>query len=63
MAAVQDANTRLTEVDLSKADPNTYDGVDKQLDEILHRATELKTKLKSYKAGGAPPPVLDEGAS
>ena len=63
LAAVQDANTRLTEVDLSKADTKTYDGIDKQLDEILRRATELKTKLKSYKNGETSTPVLDEGAS
>jgi hypothetical protein len=42
LGAVQDANTRLTEVDLTKADRKTYEGIDKQLEEIIRRATELK---------------------
>jgi hypothetical protein len=50
LGAVQDANTRLTEVDLTKADPNTYDGIHRQLEEIIHRATDLKAKLQPYRA-------------
>jgi hypothetical protein len=53
LGAVQDANTRLTEVDLTKADPKTYDGIDKQLDQIVHRASDLKRKLKDYRAAPA----------
>lgn len=51
LGAVQDANTRLTEVDLTRADPKTYDGIGKQLDEIIRRAAELRTKLQAYKDG------------
>jgi hypothetical protein len=51
LKAVQDANNRLTEVDLTSADPKTYHGINKQLDEISTRASELKSKLQSYKDG------------
>jgi hypothetical protein len=54
LAAVQDANTRLTEADLTKADPKTYNGIQNQLEEIIHRATELKVKVQQYKSGGGP---------
>ncbi|MBB6469075.1 hypothetical protein HNQ96_004964 [Aminobacter lissarensis] len=49
LRAAQDANTRLTEIDLSTADPNTHAGIEKQLDEIIHRATGLKSKLQEIK--------------
>lgn len=49
LRAAQDANTRLTEIDLSTADPNTHAGIEKQLDEIVHRATALKSKLQEIK--------------
>lgn len=48
LAAIRDANTRLTEVDLTKADPATYAGIAKQLDEVILRSEELKTKLQAY---------------
>lgn len=51
LRAAQDANTRLTEIDLTTADPSTHDGIVKQLDEIIHRATALRTKLQQIKAG------------
>jgi hypothetical protein len=51
LRAVQDANTRLTEIDLATADPATHTGIDKQLDEIIHRATALKVKLQQVKDG------------
>jgi len=51
LRAAQDANTRLTEIDLSTADPATHGGIEKQLDEIVHRATALKAKLKNIKSG------------
>jgi hypothetical protein len=63
LAAVQDANTRLTEVDLTKADPKTYNGIENQLEEIIHRATELKAKLQQYKNGGPPAAAPDESSS
>ncbi|SPU54795.1 Uncharacterised protein [Brevundimonas vesicularis] len=52
--AVRDANTRLTEIDLSAADPETHDGIDKQLEEIVLRATALREKLKEIKAAAKP---------
>lgn len=52
LRAAQDANVRLTEIDLSTADPKTHDGILKQLEEILHRAQELRTKLEEIKPGG-----------
>ncbi|SDK39308.1 hypothetical protein [Bradyrhizobium ottawaense] len=51
LAAVRDANTRLTEVDLTKAEPSTYPGIAKQLDEIVLRGQDLKTKLQAYVQG------------
>lgn len=51
LRAAQDANTRLTEIDLSTADPATHPGIEKQLEEIVHRATVLKTKLQQVKKG------------
>jgi hypothetical protein len=53
LAAVRDANTRLTEIDLSTADPNTHDGIGKQLEEIVNRANALINKLKKIKDGSA----------
>jgi hypothetical protein len=55
LRAAQDANTRLTEIDLSTADPNTHSGIEKQLDEIVHRATALKSKLQEIKDGKSKP--------
>lgn len=52
LRAAQDANVRLTEIDLSTADPKTHDGILKQVEEILHRAQELRTKLEEIKSGG-----------
>ena len=51
VSAIRDANTRLAEVDFTKADPKTYDGIERQLDEILRRAADLKTKLNTYRTG------------
>jgi hypothetical protein len=55
LRAAQDANTRLTEIDLSTADPNTHDGIDKQLEEIVHRATTLKSKILEIKSVNGQP--------
>jgi hypothetical protein len=63
LAAVQDANTRLTEVDLTKADPKTYNGIENQLEEIIHRATELKAKVQQYKNTGTPAAASSETSS
>ena len=55
LRAAQDANSRLTEIDLTTADPNTHSGIEKQLDEIVHRATALKSKLQEIKDGKSTP--------
>lgn len=49
LLAACDANTRLTELDLSGADPKTYDGILKQLDSIINRANELAAKIAEIK--------------
>ncbi len=51
LRAAQDAHNRLTEIDLTTADPNTHDGIGKQLEEIIHRAQGLRTKLQEIKDG------------
>jgi hypothetical protein len=53
LAASRDANTRLAEIDLTKADPSTYAGIDRQLEEAVLRAESLRTKLRSYQDGMA----------
>jgi hypothetical protein len=55
LRAAQDANARLTEIDLANADPKTHDALSKQLEEIAHRAHSLGTKLQQIKDGGAQP--------
>ncbi len=55
LRAAQDANTRLTEIDLTTADPKTHDGIIKQLEEIVHRVQTLRTKLQQIKDGGEQP--------
>jgi hypothetical protein len=42
LKAIKDANTRLTEVDLSNADATTYKSMLAQLESIIARATKLK---------------------
>ena len=49
LAAVQTANNRLQEVDLSKADPTTYKSIESQLDSIIDRARKLKKSLSGIK--------------
>lgn len=45
LVAARDANTRLTEIDLTKADPKTFGGLDKQLEQVILRAESLRSKL------------------
>jgi len=45
LKAIGQANARLTEVDLSRADRNTYDPIGRQLDQIAKRTGELQKKL------------------
>ena len=47
------AHSKLAEVDLSRAAPTTYATLDRQLDAIVAKATELKTKLAKYQADSA----------
>jgi hypothetical protein len=55
LRAAQDANTRLTEIDLTTADPKTHDALLKQLEEIGHRAQSLRTKLEHIREGAEQP--------
>src|SRR5262249_52788166 len=52
LKAVTAAYARLADVNLGAAEPNTYDAIDKQLDQIAERTTGLKsvlTKLRNAK--------------
>jgi len=48
LAAVQAANNKLQEVDLSKSDPSTYGSIGSQLDSVIDRANKLKASLSKY---------------
>lgn len=47
--AVKDANSKLMSVDLSKADPNTYNAIDAQLATVKGRVDTLEKALAPYK--------------
>jgi hypothetical protein len=49
LKAIKDANTRLTEVDLSNADAATYKSMLAQLESIIARATKLKEQISNQK--------------
>lgn len=49
LMAARNANTTLTEIDLSSADPKTLDGIVKQLENVVHRASELIKKVGEIK--------------
>ena len=58
MKAIITANSRLAEVDLSRADPSGYDAIDRQLEQIGKRVTELRKTLDQLCAATASvPPV------
>ncbi len=61
LTAVREAHSRLVEVDLTGANPKTYAGIDRQLEEVIHTATELKARLQEYRAGT--PAAEEEAAS
>ncbi len=46
--AVRTANSKLHDVDLSTADPSTYNAINTQLETILVRANKLKDDLRAY---------------
>ena len=50
---IQQANRLLGEVDFTKAAQATYAAMDKQLESVLHRATELAQKLTQIRASAA----------
>lgn len=50
LRSVTTAHSKLSEVDLTKADPATYAGIEKQLDAVLQKASALKTSLAEYLA-------------
>jgi hypothetical protein len=54
LKAVTAAHAKLNEVDLTRAAPQSYSGIGKQLDAIVTRATELKAKLVNYAATKSP---------
>lgn len=43
--AVKAANTKLQEVDLTKADPKTYKSIDSQISSLMERTEKLRTRL------------------
>lgn len=45
LKAIIAANTRLSEVDLSRADASSYSAIDRQLDQITRRLTELRRTI------------------
>jgi hypothetical protein len=49
LKAIKDANTRLTEVDLSNADAATYKSMLAQLESIIARATKLREQISAHK--------------
>jgi hypothetical protein len=51
LLAVQAANSKLQEVDLSKAENATYKTIESQLDTVIQRATKLKTDIQAYVKG------------
>ena len=52
LAMVQAANKSLQEVDISKADPETYSTIASQLGAVKTRAESLSVSLESYKDNG-----------
>jgi hypothetical protein len=50
LMAARNANTTLTEIDISSADPKTFDGIVMQLESVVHRAGELIRKVGEIKA-------------
>ena len=51
LEAIKSANSKLQEVDLSKADPSTYHAIESQLDNVIERSEKLKKETGHYKSG------------
>ena len=55
LKAIITANTRLSEVDLSRADPSSYTAMDRQLEQISKRAVDLRARLDKLRAASTAP--------
>lgn len=55
LKALTQAHSKLAEVDLSKAAQATYDSIDKQLEAVIAKASDLKKRLGVYRAGYTSP--------
>ena len=55
LKAIITANTRLSEIDLSRADPSSYTAMERQLEQIGKRVTELRGTLDRLRAAGTAP--------
>lgn len=58
LKAVKDANTKLLEVDVSTADPDSYSAISAQLDSVLVTAQKLKAQVKRMEAGDESTPQM-----
>jgi hypothetical protein len=56
LKAIITANSRLSEVDLSRADTSDYVAIDRQLEQIGKRVTELRKTVDLLRAASAPTP-------
>jgi hypothetical protein len=54
LKAIITANSRLSEVDLNRADPSDYNALDRQLEQIGKRVTGLRKALESLRAAETP---------
>jgi hypothetical protein len=60
LKAIIAANTRLSEVDLSRADPSTYVTICRQLEQITKRASDLHAALEKLRSAGQAPAIDGE---
>jgi ParB-like chromosome segregation protein Spo0J len=59
LKAIITANSRLSEVDLSRADGSDYGAIDRQLEQIGKRVTELRKTVDLLRTAAAPEPSVD----
>jgi hypothetical protein len=59
LKAIITANTRLSEIDLSRADTSSYTAMERQLEQIGKRVTELRGTLDRLRASETGPPSYD----
>ena len=53
LTVINEANSKLQEVDLTRADADTYDKISAQLESIMNRAQNLYSNLQSYINGNS----------